>query len=182
MDAFRITALILFVGLSALVVYVVLRSRTVGRGSRESATFREAVAAVGARVDATLEPISALVDQVRRHRREAGSILTDLAAARSALVERIGEVDAIPVPEDSEERRARIVDDLRRADRALDRIEHGCHLLRETTSRVGDLEGQTSVKRGYLELQHAREAVGRHALEASRAPSEAGQGSPGGRP
>jgi len=182
MDAFRVTALILFVGLSALVVYVVLRSRTVGRESRDSATFREAVAAVGDRVEATLGPVSILVDEVRRHRREAGPILADLATARSAVAEQSGEVEAIPVPEGSEDRRARIVDDLGRAGRALDRIEHGCLLLQETTSRIGDLEGQTSVKRGYLELQHAREAVRRHVLEASRAPSESGQGSPGGRP
>ena len=182
MDAVRVTALILFVGLSVLIVYVVLRSRTVGRETRDSAAFREAIAAVGPRADETLAPISGLVDEVRRHRCEAGSILADLAAAQAAVTERIGEVEAIPAPKGSEVYRARIVDDLLRAGRALERIEHGCRLSQETTSRLGDLEGQTSVKRGYLELQHAREAIGRHVLEASSAPNDAGQGSPGARP
>jgi len=181
-DAFQVTALILFVGLSALVVYVVLRSQTAGRESRESEAFREAVAAAGARTDATLVPISELVDQVRRHHLEGGSILTDVAAAQAAVAERIAEVEAIPAPEGSEDRRERIAEDLRRADRALDRIDHGCRLLHDTTSRVGDLEGQTSVKRGYLELQHARESAARHVLEASRPPSDAGPASPRGRP
>ncbi len=182
MDAFQVTALILFVGLSALVVYVVIRSQTAGRESRESEAFREAVAAAGARSEATLAPISELVDQVRRHRLEAGSILTDVAAAKVAVADRIGEVEALPAPEGCRGRCERIAEDLRRAERALDRIEYGCRLLHDTSSRVGDLEGQTSVKRGYLELQHARESAARHVLEASRPPSDAGPAPPGGRP
>jgi hypothetical protein len=180
-DAFQVTALILFVGLSALVVYIVLRSKSAGQESRGSEAFREAVAAAGARSDATLAPVSELVDQVRRHHIEGGSILTDVAAAQAAVADRIAEVEAIPAPDGFQERRERIAEDLRRADRALDRIEHGCRLLHDTTSRVGDLEGQTSVKRGYLELQHARESAARHVLEASRPPSDVGRASPGGR-
>ena len=63
-------------------------------------------------------------------------------------------------------------------------VEHGATIL--VTARRGprELEAQTSIKRGYLNLIHAREAIARHALEAQdleadgRAPSEPVAGAP----
>jgi hypothetical protein len=37
-------------------------------------------------------------------------------------------------------------------------------------SRPRELEAETSIKRGYLNLLHAREAIARHALAAAKLP------------
>ena len=54
-----------------------------------------------------------------------------------------------------------------RAARAASLIEHGLGTL-EGTSRGRDLEAQTSLKRGTLNLRHAHEAFGRIAREVAR--------------
>ena len=59
-----------------------------------------------------------------------------------------------------------LVEELERAGRALTLIEHGCGLLGVDRGRGHEPEAQTSIKRGYLNLLHAREALARHALAA----------------
>ena len=45
-------------------------------------------------------------------------------------------------------------------------VEHGANMLASSRRGSRELEGQTSIKRGYLNLIHAREAVARHATLA----------------
>jgi hypothetical protein len=45
-------------------------------------------------------------------------------------------------------------------------VEHGAGILASARQGTRDLEAQTSIKRGYLNLIHAREAIARHALRA----------------
>jgi hypothetical protein len=45
-------------------------------------------------------------------------------------------------------------------------VEHGAKILAQARRRGRELEAQTSVKRGYLNLVHAREAIVRHAAAA----------------
>ena len=42
-------------------------------------------------------------------------------------------------------------------------VEHGATILVTVRRGNRELEGQTSIKRGYLNLLHAREAIARHA-------------------
>jgi hypothetical protein len=58
------------------------------------------------------------------------------------------------------------VAELERAQRALGMVEHGASILVMARRGPRELEAQTSIKRGYLNLIHAREAIARHALEA----------------
>ena len=51
-----------------------------------------------------------------------------------------------------------LVADLERAQRAIEFVSHGAQLLADVTG-VDRGEGETSVKRGYLNLVHAREAI-----------------------
>ena len=53
---------------------------------------------------------------------------------------------------------------LERAARALAMVEHGATILAQVRRRGRELEAQTSLKRGYLNLLHAKEALDRHAL------------------
>jgi hypothetical protein len=45
-------------------------------------------------------------------------------------------------------------------------VEHGAGILAQARRRGRELEAQTSIKRGYLNLLHAREAIARHAARA----------------
>ena len=53
--------------------------------------------------------------------------------------------------------------ELERAERALAMVDHGATILAQVRRRGRELEAQTSIKRGYLNLIHAREAIARHA-------------------
>ncbi len=52
-----------------------------------------------------------------------------------------------------------IVAELERAGRALAMVEHGATILAQVRRRGRELEAQTSLKRGYLNLLHAKEAI-----------------------
>ena len=43
-------------------------------------------------------------------------------------------------------------------------VEHGATILAQVRRRGRELEAQTALKRGYLNLLHAQEAIDRHAL------------------
>jgi hypothetical protein len=176
MDAVRLAALIGFVALAGLVVYVVLRSRTVGRESRESLAFRRSVAALHLEVDATLAAVLSVVDEVRHHRLAAVDALPAIDQSVQAVRGQAASVAALPATAAGADGGARLAEDLARAERALDRIQHGVWMLADATARIGDLEGQTAVKRGYLELQHARDAFARDATTASAAPTMPARG------
>ncbi len=176
MDAVRVAALLGFVALAGLVVYVLLRSRTVGRESRDSAAFRDAVAALYPSVDATLAAALSVVDEVRRHRLGAAEALPSVDHYLETVEGWAAEAAALVATPAEAALRARLVADLGRAERALERILHGARTLADATARIGDLEGQTLVKRGYLELQHARVAFAADAAAASAVPAEPERG------
>jgi len=50
-------------------------------------------------------------------------------------------------------------EEIDRAARAVETVQHGCALLGVAAGRPRELEGQTSIKRGYLNLLHAGEAL-----------------------
>jgi hypothetical protein len=76
------------------------------------------------------------------------------------------EAAALSVPFVGRDRRPDLVHELDRAGRALEMIGHGCTLMAAASRPNAELEAQTSIKRGYLNLIHAREAIGRLATEA----------------
>ena len=69
------------------------------------------------------------------------------------------EADALAPPAALAPFQARIADEIDRASRAVEVVQHGCALLAATSGRPREMEGETSVKRGYLNLLHAREAL-----------------------
>ena len=169
MDTIRVAALLGFIALAGLVVYVILRSRTAGRESRESRAFADGVARVAEQVLGSLGGALALLDDVRRHRMDAAVALPAIEAALASIERFVADVEALPASPRAHVVRADLEADLRRAERALDRTRHGCRILADGRGRGRDLEGQASVKRGYLELQHARDAFAQHAADVARA-------------
>ena len=172
MDAIRLLALLAFIAIAGLVVYAVLRTREVGRESRETQALRAAAASLASRVDATLAAVLASVDEVRRHRSPPAEALPEVGAAITAVDAYTEEIGNLQVPAAAIRVRENLVADLRRAERALDRIQHGCRQLMEASRRIGDADEQATVRRGYLELQHAREAFATHVTELAGPPPQ----------
>ena len=114
----------LLVFLALLIAFALLLRRAWGLvvDSRQLGTFRRSVTDLAARIDETLEAITAQID---------------------------------------------------RAERALQMVEHGCAILAKGGAAYRQVEAETAIKRGYLNVVHAREAIARHAadIEAAR-PSE----------
>ncbi|HSL76697.1 MAG TPA: hypothetical protein VK867_07125 [Candidatus Limnocylindrales bacterium] len=151
----------------ALGVFTVLRraGRIVAR-TREMEHFRSAVRDLTTRIDQSLEGAVGRIDAVRRGQLAADAIPPTIEAATDAVERYTEEARALKGPSAGAEIREAIVEELERAGRALGMVEHGAKILAQARRRGRELEAQTAVKRGYLNLVHAREAIVRHAAAA----------------
>jgi hypothetical protein len=107
--------------------------------------------------------LSEEVDAVRRGLRPGTEISADLTQAMATTAAFAAEARVIGAPPEGRALLAAIVEELERAGRAVEMIDHGCQLRDIGTRREHDPEAQTSIKRGYLNLLHARESIADHA-------------------
>ncbi|HEX7472998.1 MAG TPA: hypothetical protein VF323_07930 [Candidatus Limnocylindrales bacterium] len=161
-----VAPLLIFLALAGVFGVLIRRASRLLRITREADLFRVGLTDLAARVDRSLAGVVELVDAVRRHQRDASTIQDNLAAAIDAMARYGEEAAALTVPLAGPDRRTELIHELDRAGRALEMISHGCELMATASRPNAELEAQTSVKRGYLNLIHAREAVGRLASEA----------------
>ncbi len=170
-----IVPLILFVLLVWAFLLVLRRAAGVVAETREIEAFRRATADLAARIDESLGGVADRIDAVRRRKIAPDEIRENLDAAADA-VRRYGEETAsLHAPGGLEPLREAIADELGRAGRALEMVGHGCTLLALETARPRELEGQTAVKRGYLNILHARDAIMRAAADAALPGAHAGR-------
>ena len=153
--------LLAFVALALALIIVLRRLGAFLTAMREADAFRNAVLDLGARVDTSLGGVIDRVDAVRRHQMDASVITDNLSAATDAVRRYAEEVRGLQSPLATETQRDQLVGELERAGRALEMVVHGCALLVRGGGPARELEAQTSIKRGYLNLIHAREAVAR---------------------
>ncbi|HEV8489412.1 MAG TPA: hypothetical protein VGQ58_06455 [Candidatus Limnocylindrales bacterium] len=155
------------VALVLAIVIVVRRGARLIADTRDTERFKRRVADLATRVDQSLEGVAGRIDAVRRHTTGAEDIGENIAAAREAVARYETEARALRGPAGAHEIRDAIVGELGRAARALEMADHGCAIL--TSARIGsrELEAQTSIKRGYLNVLHAREAIARHAARTT---------------
>ena len=156
---------------------IVLRraGRIVAR-TREVENFRSSVRELATRIDQSLEGAAGRIDAVRRQQSPAGTIAATIEAATDAVARYTDEARALHGPPAAESIRDDLVAELERADRALAMVDHGATIMAQTIRRGRELEAQTSIKRGYLNLVHAREAIHAcaaraEALDATLAPA-----------
>jgi hypothetical protein len=163
----ELLAIAAFVALALAVAIVIRRSARLVAETRDTDRFRRGVADLAARVDQSLGGVGARIDAVRRQTASAEDIAENIAAARDAVTRYEEEARALHGPPGANEIREAIVGELGRAARALEMVDHGCAIL--TAARIGsrELEAKTSIKRGYLNVLHAREAIARHAVRAA---------------
>lgn len=164
----RILALLAFV---ALAIAVVIFARRLGRAvaeTRSRQSFRRAAGDLVGRACTSLDGVAARIDSVRRQTLDAHLVTDNIAAASEAVRRYTEEAERLPVATgEGREVRDGIMTELKRAERALQLAEHGVTILTSAGRLRGrELEAQTSIKRGYLGLLHAREALIRHAARA----------------
>jgi hypothetical protein len=155
-----------FVALAAGLIVVFRGTARIAARSRELHQFTGGVKDIATRVDAALESAAGRIDAVR-HQQAGPEMIGQAVADASEELERYeDQARALRGPRRAQAIRDDLVAELERASRALGMVEHGANML--TSSRRGsrDLEAQTSIKRGYLNLIHAREAIARHAIRA----------------
>jgi hypothetical protein len=163
------------VAVAAAGVILLRRTGVLAAESRQASAARNAVARLDARTEEVLGPLIAKIDQARRGQMAAEGLGEEIAATSEATAELIEAGRALEVPLALADVRAGMVAELERAGRALEMVEHGRSIMASARARGRELEAQTAVKRGYLNLLHAREAVGRYAARAAayRSPTEA---------
>ncbi len=165
MDPALIVPLVVFLGMSALFVLVLRRTGRVIADTRDADQFRRLVDDLATRLDVSLGGVIERIDGVRRRQLEPDDIKDNLTAATDAVHRYLAETQALHSPAPAAELHAGLAAEIERADRALQMVEHGCSILRTSRGIGRDVEGETAVKRGYLNLLHAREAIRDYALE-----------------
>jgi hypothetical protein len=173
MDAIQALALVAAASLALAVVLTLRRTGSLLARTREAEGFRAQVGDLERRAGASLAEIAAAVDGVRRRVVEPASIRDALTAAHDAAERYAEEARSLSGPPDARPAQANLVAELERAARAIELVDHGCAVLESAWRGELGPEAQTSIKRGYLNLVHAREGAARAAAEARRAAESA---------
>jgi hypothetical protein len=161
MSAEVLIPLIVFLTMCLAVLYVLWRVVVTGGDLRRVSQRLRAALDIAARADSALEQVAAAVDELRR-RRADGEEVGRLLRASSDGFRQLSR-DAATIAQQGEPAvLSALVAELERARRAIELIEHGRDML-EVSGRPG--EGETEIKRGYLGILHAREAIREQAIE-----------------
>ncbi len=166
MESAQVVALIAFLLLAAVVVLAARRTGSVLHRTRVAEGFRGDVADLAQRIERSLGDASVLIDALRRRDADPETVQPSLAAARDAVERYAEEARALAGPRSTAEHRQGIVDELERAGRALELVDHGCQLALLGRRLQHGPESDTAIKRGYLNLVHARESIADHAAAA----------------
>ena len=167
MEAFVVLPLLAFLVLAAFFALFLRRAGRLVAATRDVERFRRQVADLSKRVETSLGEVCGRVDAVRRGQLAAAAVADDLAASLEAVDRYATETRALRPPADGLAIRDGIVAELERARRALEMVEHGCAIQASARAGSRELESQTAIKRGYLNVLHAREAIARYAVEAA---------------
>ena len=154
-----ILPLVAFVAILALLASLIQRAGRIVARSRALDGFRNSVRDLTARIEVSLEGATRRIDGVRRGEAAPGSIGDTLTAATDAVERYLEEARRLEAPDDAGAIREDLIGQLERAGRALGMVEHGTTILAAVRRGSRELEAQTSIKRGYLNLLHAREAI-----------------------
>ena len=155
-----------FVALAAGLIVVFRRTDRIVARTREVEGFRATVRDLAGRIEVSLAGATERIDAVRHNALPPAALADTLTAATDAVDRYVDEVRGLDPPTAGRSIRSELIADLERAGRALAMVEHGTTILVNVRRGNRELEGQTSLKRGYLNLLHARDAIARHAAAA----------------
>lgn len=158
-QALAIASLVLFAALVVAFFVVLNRAGRVVADTRVEDSFRRDAALVADRAAEHIGEACAQIDRVRRRLDAPDTLEGILPPALEALEGLATETAALTPPVALVPFRARLADEIDRAARAAANVQHGGVLMGVTAGRPRELEGETAIKRGYLNLLHAREAL-----------------------
>jgi hypothetical protein len=153
------------------IVVVLWRVLVVGGDLRRDAQFGRMALDIVHRTDISLHELSVVVDDLRRRKADPIAIESSIHASIDALRRYAQEATVVDKHVTAAETEG-LRPEIERAQRAVELIEHGRRLMLDGTAD-GLAEGETSVKRGYLNMLHARDAI-RARGEAIAAAAEPG--------
>jgi hypothetical protein len=174
MEPLLVLPLLAFLILLALFWFVLRRAGRFVAETRDAERFRRQVGDLADRIESSLGELSARVDAVRRGQLGADAVADDLSASLDAVTRYAEEARAFHPPAESSRLRDEIVAEIERSARALQMIEHGRSIQASARSGGREVEAQTAIKRGYLNVLHAREAIAQHARTAIELAPSAG--------
>ena len=159
--------------LLALVVFVlVMFTRRAARAlavSRAATAFQTEVVACSGRIMPVVDDLVRRVDAVRRHQLPAEEIRGSLTEAQGTFGREREVIASWQLPSGFTALVGDMAEDVDRLARAVETIGFGTELAIEGTGHQRELESQTVIKRGYLNLLHARQSLIDHtATVASR--------------
>lgn len=166
-------ALITFVLLAGIVVLAARRAGSALNRTRIAESFRSGTVDLDRRVGQSLGDIATLIDAVRRRESDPELIRDNLVASKDAVQRYAAELGALEGPPVVGPYRQEMTRELERVERALELVDHGCALARSGHWLERGPEADTSIKRGYLNLIHARGSFAEHAATAVRLAEEA---------
>jgi hypothetical protein len=169
----------LLIALIVLFVAVTRRMSILIARTRELERLQRSVESIDLRLGAAVDPLVARLDGLRRHAGDVEGLARDLVSARAMLLDLAAEARALQVPASLAAQGAAMVHETDRAVRAADLVTHGMDAMLAARG-VYEGEAQTSLKRGALNLRHAREVFGRVAAEiAALRPADLAPGAGG---
>jgi hypothetical protein len=136
---------------------------------RQRAGFNRDAMELASKIDATLEQLAARVDAVRRQHVPPGEIHEELRQGVDIMATYLEEARAIRATGEFAETRNLIAQDIQRGARALEMVLYGVRLWSSGSGRKAELEAQTAIKRGYLNLLHVRDDVAEHLADLAEA-------------
>jgi hypothetical protein len=130
--------------------------------TRDLERVQRSVESIDLRLAAVIDPLVARLDEIRRRGGDPQALARDLGPAQAMLGDLADEARALRLPEVLADQASVMIHETERAARAAELVEHGLGAMLAARGHR-ELEAQTSLKRGALNLRHAREAFGRAA-------------------
>jgi hypothetical protein len=171
--------LLVFCVMVAAACWLVWRVLLAGGRVRRDRSSAAAVDVIALRAERELAELSGVVDGIRRRKVEPRDVLAAIQAGRQALkrdAQEAAELGRMPAWAAVA---ADLQSDIDRALRAVDLVIHGSEML-DGVAAIDAGEGETEVKRGYLNLVHTRDSIRgrREAVAMSRGRGRGGSTDP----
>ena len=163
MQPLLVLPLLAFLILVVLFALVVRRAGRFIAATRDVERFRRQVGDLAERIEISLGEICGRIDAVRRGQLGADQLGADLSASLDAVARYSDDASGLRPPGDGGAIRDEIVAALARTARALEMVEHGRAIQASARAGGREIEAQTAIKRGYLNVLHAREAIAHQA-------------------
>jgi hypothetical protein len=156
----------LLVLLGAFFVVTLRRMSMLAARTRNLERFQRGTGSLDGRFGAVVVPLVHSLDETRRHAGDPEQLRRQVTEAQVTLAELLAETRSLAAPGGLASAVAAMAGELERASRAASLVEHGLDSM-VNSSRGRDLEAQTSLKRGALNLRHSHEAFARVARDVA---------------